>query len=117
MLPNAWINIDNVILAPWPEWQGKLAISMTPVIQQIRYQGEKVKFQGQLRGQALTVSQLEIAALANQPPVSLAGSLRCRWYRMACRLAVMRQRPYVCRRNHRWWMRSWSGVITPDSSS
>ncbi|HDY3109848.1 TPA: hypothetical protein RPE24_003705, partial [Salmonella enterica] len=73
MLPNTWINIDNVILAPWPEWQGKLAISMTPVIQQIRYQGEKVKFQGQLRGQALTVSQLEIAALANQPPVSLAG--------------------------------------------
>ncbi|HCM2847303.1 TPA: hypothetical protein N3E66_004299, partial [Salmonella enterica subsp. enterica serovar Enteritidis] len=50
MLPNTWINIDNVILAPWPEWQGKLAISMTPVIQQIRYQGEKVKFQGQLRG-------------------------------------------------------------------
>lgn len=46
---------------------------MTPIIQQIRYQGEKVKFQGQLRGQALTVSQLEIAALANQPPVSLAG--------------------------------------------
>ncbi|VEB59145.1 DctA Dicarboxylate transport [Salmonella enterica subsp. enterica] len=43
MLPNTWINIDNVILAPWPEWQGKLAISMTPVIQQIRYQGEKVK--------------------------------------------------------------------------
>ncbi|EKC2242528.1 YdbH family protein [Salmonella enterica] len=73
MLPNTWINIDNVILAPWPEWQGKLAISMTPLIQQIRYQGEKVKFQGQLRGQALMVSQLEIAALANQPPVSLAG--------------------------------------------
>ncbi len=37
------------------------------------FQGEKVKFQGQLRGQALTVSQLEIAALANQPPVSLVG--------------------------------------------
>ena len=49
MLPNTWINIDNVILAPWPEWQGKLAISMTPVIQQIRYQGEKVKLSGSLR--------------------------------------------------------------------
>lgn len=73
ILPNTWINIDNVILTPWQEWKGKLAISMTPIVQQIRYQGEKVKFQGQLRGQALTVSQLDIAALVNQPSISLTG--------------------------------------------
>ncbi len=68
------INIDNVILAPRRNGSRQAGlVPPTPVIQQIRYQGEKVKFQRQLRGQALTVSQL-IAALANQRlPLALAG--------------------------------------------
>lgn len=51
MLPNTWINIDKLILSPWQEWQGKLSLSLTPATQQLRYQGEKVKFQGRLHGQ------------------------------------------------------------------
>ncbi len=73
MLPNTWINIDKLIFSPWQEWQGKLSLALTSDIQQLRYQGEKVKFQGQLKGQQLTVSELDVAAFENQPPVKLVG--------------------------------------------
>lgn len=73
MLPNTWVNIDRLILSPWQEWQGKLSLSLTPALQQIRYQGEKVNFQGRLHGQNFTVSQLEVSAFENQPPVKLEG--------------------------------------------
>lgn len=73
MLPDTWVNIDRLILSPWQEWQGKLSLSLTPALQQIRYQGEKVNFQGRLHGQNFTVSQLEVNAFENQPPVKLEG--------------------------------------------
>lgn len=73
MLPNTGINLDKLILSPWQAWQGKLSLSLTPQIQKLSYQGEKVKFQGQLKGQLLTVSKLDITAFENQPPVKLAG--------------------------------------------
>lgn len=73
MLPNTWINIDKLIFSPWQEWQGKLSLALTSDIQQLRYQGEKVKFQGQLKGQQLTVSELDVVAFENQPPVKLVG--------------------------------------------
>ncbi|WP_436859450.1 YdbH family protein [Citrobacter tructae] len=73
MLPNTWLNIDNVVLAPWQVWQGKLNISLTPALQEVRYQGEKVKFQGKLRGQLLSVSQLDVSAFEDQPPIKLVG--------------------------------------------
>lgn len=61
---------------------GKLSLALTSDIQQLRYQGEKVKFQGQLKGQQLTVSELDVAAFENQPPVKLVGNLLCRSCRM-----------------------------------
>lgn len=67
------INIDKLILSPWQEWQGKLSLSLTPAIQQVSYQGEKVKFQGRLHGQNLTVNELSVAAFEEQPPVKLVG--------------------------------------------
>ena len=73
MLPNTWITIDNVILSPWQVWQGKLNVSLSASVQQLRYQGDKVKFQGQLRGQTLTVSELDVMAFEGQPPVKLVG--------------------------------------------
>ena len=50
-----------------------MSLSLTPALQQIRYQGEKVNFQGRLHGQNFTVSQLEVSAFENQPPVKLEG--------------------------------------------
>lgn len=73
LLPNTWINIDNVILSPWQIWQGKLNLSLTPSVQQLHYQGNKVRIEGRLRGQTLSVSQLEIMAFDGQPPVRLVG--------------------------------------------
>ncbi|HFZ8993380.1 TPA: YdbH family protein [Citrobacter freundii] len=73
MLPYSWITIDNLILSPWQAWQGKLSLSLTPAVQEIRYQGEKVSLHGQLRGQNFTLAQLEIALFDQQPPVKLAG--------------------------------------------
>ncbi len=75
MLPNTRINIDKLIFSPWQEWQGKLSLALTSDIQQLRYQGEKVKFQGQLKGQQLTVSELDVVAFENQPPVKLVGGI------------------------------------------
>ncbi|MTH48400.1 YdbH family protein [Intestinirhabdus alba] len=73
MLPNTTVTVDKAILAPWQAWQGSLTLSLTPAVQQFRYQGEKVKLQGQLRGQTLTLSELEVAAFADRPPVKLVG--------------------------------------------
>ncbi|POT55213.1 YdbH family protein [Citrobacter amalonaticus] len=73
MLPNTWIHIDKLVLSPWQEWQGKLSLSLTPAIQQLSYQGEKVNFQGRLRGQNFTVSEFNVAAFEGQPPVKLVG--------------------------------------------
>ena len=51
------------------EWQGKLSLALTSDIQQLRYQGEKVKFQGQLKGQQLTaVSYTHLDVYKRQAP-------------------------------------------------
>lgn len=73
MLPNTWVTIDNVALSPWQVWQGKLNLSLTPSVQQVRYQGEKVTLRAQLRGQMLSVSELDVTAFEGQPPVRLVG--------------------------------------------
>lgn len=81
MLPNTWINIDKLIFL-LAGMAGKTLLALTSDIQQLRYQGEKVKFQGQLKGQQLTVSELDVVAFENQPPVKLVGNLLCRSCRM-----------------------------------
>ncbi len=57
---------------------GKTLSRINLDIQQLRYQGEKVKFQGQLKGQQLTVSELDVVAFENQPPVKLVGEFTMR---------------------------------------
>ncbi len=81
MLPNTWINIDKLIFLPGRNGREN-SLALTSDIQQLRYQGEKVKFQGQLKGQQLTVSELDVVAFENQPPVKLVGNLLCRSCRM-----------------------------------
>lgn len=73
MLPYAWVNIDTLTVMPWQPWQGRLSVALTPERQQLRYQGDRIRLQAQLQGQALKVEQLELSLLDNQPPVSLAG--------------------------------------------
>ncbi|MBY7516910.1 YdbH family protein [Escherichia fergusonii] len=73
MLPNTSITIDKLVLSPWQTWQGKLSLSLTPAIQQLRYQGDKVNIQGRLQRQTLTISEFAIDAFENLPPVKLVG--------------------------------------------
>ncbi|WP_407732703.1 YdbH family protein [Pseudocitrobacter faecalis] len=73
MLPNTWLTIDNLRLAPWEKWQGKLALSLTPQRQEIHYDGPDAKLSARLEGQALTVSQFEAQVMDNEPPLKLVG--------------------------------------------
>lgn len=73
MLPNSWLTIERLILSPWQQWQGRLELALTPQVQQLSYQGKSVKVAARLKGQLMTVSQLELHLLDKQPPVKLVG--------------------------------------------
>jgi len=73
VLPNSWLTIHRLTLAPWQQWQGALHASLTPASQELTYSGEQVRIKGKLQGQTLTISQLD-AQLPNYPqPVKLVG--------------------------------------------
>ena len=73
VLPNTWLTIHRLTLSPWQQWQGELHASLTPAIQALTYKGEQVSIKGKLRGQTLTISQLD-ALLPDYPqPVKLVG--------------------------------------------
>lgn len=73
MLPNTWLTIDNLRLAPWEKWEGKLSISLTPQRQDLQYVGPQVKLSARLAGQSLTISEFEAQVQDNQPPLKLVG--------------------------------------------
>ncbi|ELW1647678.1 YdbH family protein [Enterobacter oligotrophicus] len=73
ILPNTWLTIHRLTLAPWQQWQGELRASLTPASQSLSYKGEQVSIKGQLRGQMLSISQFDVQ-LPNQPqPLKLVG--------------------------------------------
>lgn len=74
MLPYSWLTIDNLRLAPWEKWQGKLSVALSPKQQSLSYEGEAVTLHARMQGQMLTVSQFEAALLPDQPPVKLVGA-------------------------------------------
>src|SRR5690606_16391790 len=57
MLPYTWVTIDKLTVTPWQQWEGKIALALTPARQQLRYEGDRVTVQAQLDGQALKVEQ------------------------------------------------------------
>jgi Dicarboxylate transport. len=73
MLPNTWLTIDSLRLAPWEKWQGKLSLSLTPQRQDIHYDGPEAKLNARLQGQSLTVSELEAHVMEGEPPLKLVG--------------------------------------------
>lgn len=73
LLPNTWLSIDRLTLAPWQQWQGRITASLTPKVQEIHYDGESIKLRGTLRGQNLTVSDVEIQLPDSPQPVKLVG--------------------------------------------
>ncbi|MFP2424071.1 YdbH family protein [Pseudescherichia vulneris] len=73
MLPNSWLTIDQLRLSPWEKWQGKLAVSLTPSMQELSYNGDAVDLQANLKGQKLTVKRFEAQVQADKPPIKLVG--------------------------------------------
>jgi hypothetical protein len=73
MLPNSWLTIDQLRLSPWEKWQGKLAVSLTPSMQALSYNGDAVHLQANLKGQKLTVSHFEANVQSDKPPIKLVG--------------------------------------------
>lgn len=74
LLPDSQLTIERFTLSPWKNWQGTLSLALTPTMQEINYQGEKIKLRGHLHGRQLTVSQMEVSLFASQPPLRLSGS-------------------------------------------
>ncbi|WP_194206065.1 YdbH family protein [Superficieibacter sp. 1612_C1] len=73
MLPYSWVTIDRLTLSPWQQWQGKLALDITPQKQTVRYQGKDITLSAQLQGQALVVDEFALRLLADRPPITLNG--------------------------------------------
>lgn len=73
MLPNTWVNIDRFTVSPWQQWQGKISLALSPTHQELDYNGERVALSARLRGQQLTLEQMQIRLLDDQPPVTFGG--------------------------------------------
>lgn len=73
MLPYTWLTVDRLTVSPWQSWGGKLSLALTPEIQQLSYNGERVQLEARLHGQALNVNRLTLHLFDNQPPFTLGG--------------------------------------------
>lgn len=73
MLPYTWLTVDRLTVSPWQSWSGKLSLALTPDIQQLSYNGERVQLEARLHGQALNVNRLALHLFDNQPPFTLGG--------------------------------------------
>lgn len=74
MLPYTWLTIDRLTVSPWQTWQGKLSLALTPARQTLRYQGERVALNAELRGQQLDVNSLTLQLFDGTPPLTLGGT-------------------------------------------
>ncbi|MFY9995114.1 MAG: YdbH family protein [Leclercia sp.] len=73
MLPNTWLTIDRLTLSPWQQWQGKLTASLTPTVQDIRYDGDQFSLRGKLQGRTLTISDVSLNLPDFKQPITLVG--------------------------------------------
>ena len=73
MLPKTWVNIDRFTVSPWQEWQGKISLALSEEVQVLHYDGAQVSFRARLRGQMLTLTQMQLRLIEGEPPVTLGG--------------------------------------------
>lgn len=73
MLPKSWVNINRFTVSPWQEWEGKISLALSKENQVLHYDGEQVSFKARLRGQMLTVTQMQLRLIEGEPPVTLGG--------------------------------------------
>lgn len=73
MLPKTWVTISRFTVSPWQEWQGEISLALSKAHQELRYHGERVSLSAKLRGQLLTIEQMQLTLSENQPPITLGG--------------------------------------------
>lgn len=73
MLPYSWLTIDRLTVSPWQTWEGKLSLALTPALQTLHYEGERVTLDARLRGQQLDVKRLTLQLFDDTPPLMLGG--------------------------------------------
>lgn len=73
MLPKSWVNINRFTVSPWQEWEGKISLALSKENQVLHYDGEQVSFRAHLRGQMLTVMQMQLRLIEGEPPITLGG--------------------------------------------
>lgn len=75
VLPKSWITVDNLLVTPWPQYQGKLQLALSRDQQELHYHGPLVSTDITLSQQALAISKFEVSLAEGQPPIALAGNL------------------------------------------
>ena len=75
MLPGARVHIRQLTLQPWPEWSGDLQLDFEPDRQHLRYQGDNVSLEAELKQQELTLNSLSLQIPGLDKPIALTGSL------------------------------------------
>jgi hypothetical protein len=73
LLPYSWVTVDRLTVSPWKTWQGKLTLALTPQVQALTYQGERVELNARLQGQKLNVNRMALKLFSDQPPFTLGG--------------------------------------------
>ncbi|PIJ48580.1 hypothetical protein BL250_06720 [Erwinia sp. OLTSP20] len=74
-LPDARLDIDNVIISPWQAWSGGLHLSVNSRQQQLIYTGHNISAQAQLDVKRLTIEHLTLPVAGSPQPFTLRGTL------------------------------------------
>ncbi|WP_437610882.1 YdbH family protein [Erwinia sp. V71] len=75
MLPSARVTIDQLVIAPYQQYAGKLQLTLDEQQQQLVYRGDNLQLAARLQEQTLDIAQLSIRHPALAQPVELDGQL------------------------------------------
>ena len=75
MLPDADVTVNQLSIAPYQDYAGKLQLSSRAGSQQLNYQGDNLLLSARLQGQQLDIRQFNVTHPALEQPVELSGKL------------------------------------------
>lgn len=74
-LPDSEVRVENLLIKPWPQYQGALTLTLSPARQMLHYRGSLLTTDIALSQRALTINALKIKLTDDRPPFELAGRL------------------------------------------
>ncbi len=75
LLPPAQVTIEQLVIAPYQQYAGKLQLTLDEQQQQLAYSGDNLQLNARLNGQRLDIAQLSLRHPALAQPVVLDGQL------------------------------------------